>query len=141
MRSGADCNRLLLRWFPPYPSAFLSAMKAEYTPLPPTPYPLPPPPHHPIVGQQSQIPWMKQLQWAFLYISLQTQQSGFHASTVFNTTRPHLRTRSFPFPVVASTLAPSFRACLHGVGDPGLVGLVSFVFTLWGTQNKRNLPH
>ena len=33
------------------------------------------------------------------------------------------------------------RACLHGVGDPGLVGLVSFVFTLWGTQNKRNLPH
>ena len=33
------------------------------------------------------------------------------------------------------------RACLHGVGDPGLVGLVSFVFALWGTQNKRNLPH
>ena len=33
------------------------------------------------------------------------------------------------------------RACLHEVGDPGLVGLVSFVFTLWGTQNKRNLPH
>ena len=33
------------------------------------------------------------------------------------------------------------RARLHGVGDPGLVGLVSFVFTLWGTQNKRNLPH
>ena len=33
------------------------------------------------------------------------------------------------------------RACLHGVGDPDLVGLVSFVFTLWGTQNKRNLPH
>ena len=31
--------------------------------------------------------------------------------------------------------------CLHGVGDPGLVGLVSFVLTLWGTQNKRNLPH
>ena len=31
--------------------------------------------------------------------------------------------------------------CLHGVEDPGLVGLVSFVFTLWGTQNKRNLPH
>ena len=27
----------------------------------------------------------------------------------------------------------SFRACLHGVGDPGLVGLVSFVFTPWGT--------
>ena len=35
----------------------------------------------------------------------------------------------------------SLRACLHGVGDPGLVRLVSFVFTLWGTQNKRNLPH
>ena len=35
----------------------------------------------------------------------------------------------------------SLRACLHGVGDPSLVGLVSFVFTLWGTQNKRNLPH
>ena len=33
------------------------------------------------------------------------------------------------------------RARLHGVGDPGLVGLVSFVFTLWGTQNKRNLLH
>ena len=33
------------------------------------------------------------------------------------------------------------RACLHGVGDPGQVGLVSFVFTLWGTQNKRDLPH
>ena len=33
------------------------------------------------------------------------------------------------------------RACLHGVGDPGLVGLVSFVFTLWRTQNKRNLPY
>ena len=35
---------------------------------------------------------------------------------------------------------PSLRRCLHGVDDPGLVGLVSFVFTLWGTQNKRNLP-
>ena len=30
------------------------------------------------------------------------------------------------------------RACLHGVEDPGLVRLVSFVFTLWGTQNRRN---
>ena len=36
---------------------------------------------------------------------------------------------------------PYFRPRLHGVGDPGLVGLVSFVFTLWRTQNKRNLPH
>ena len=33
------------------------------------------------------------------------------------------------------------RPCLHGVGDPGFIWLVSFVFTLWGTQNKRNLPH
>ena len=40
-----------------------------------------------------------------------------------------------------STKKTRLRACLHGVGDPGLVGLVSFVFTLWGTQNKRNLPH
>ena len=38
-------------------------------------------------------------------------------------------------------VATEIRACLHGVVDPGLVGLVSFVFTLWGTQNKRNLPH
>ena len=38
-------------------------------------------------------------------------------------------------------ISSSLRACLHGVGDPGLDGLVSFVFTLWGTQNKRNLPH
>ena len=38
-------------------------------------------------------------------------------------------------------LVDSVRACLHGVGDPGLVGLVSFVLTLWGTQNKRDLPH
>ena len=37
--------------------------------------------------------------------------------------------------------ASNLRACLHGVGDPGLVGLVSFVFTLWWTQNKGNLPH
>ena len=85
---------------------------------PPTPYPPPPPPpHHPIVGQQSQIPWIKQLQWAFLYISLQTQQSGFHTSTLFNTTRPHLRTRSFPFPVVASTLAPSFSLRFWGAKE------------------------
>ena len=30
----------------------------------------------------------------------------------------------------------TLRACLHGLGDPGLVGLVSFVFRLWGTQKK-----
>ena len=46
--------------------------------------------------------------------------------------------RKFHVAVVQQRL---IRACLHGVGDPGLVGLVSFVFTLWGTQNKRNLPH
>ena len=35
------------------------------------------------------------------------------------------------------------RAWLHGVGDPGLVRLFSFAFTLLGTgtQNKRNQPH
>ena len=31
------------------------------------------------------------------------------------------------------------RACLHGVGDPGLVGLVSFVFTLWGDTKQKEL--
>ena len=56
--------------------------------------------------------------------------------------------QDFPYPVGAEARANllitgtnSLRPCLHGVGDPGLVGLVSFVFTLWGTQNKRNLPH
>ena len=34
----------------------------------------------------------------------------------------------------------SLRACLHGVGDPGLVGLVSFVFTLWGHKTKETYP-
>ena len=33
-----------------------------------------------------------------------------------------------------------FRACLHGVGDPGLVGLFSFVFTLWGHKKKETYP-
>ena len=34
------------------------------------------------------------------------------------------------------------RPCLHGVGDPGLVGLVSFVFTLWaeGHKTKETYP-
>ena len=45
------------------------------------------------------------------------------------------------FPSVYSRNKAKLRACLHGVGYPGLVGLVSFVFTLWGTQNKRNMPH
>ena len=29
------------------------------------------------------------------------------------------------------------RACLHGVGDSGLVGLVSFVFTHWGDTKQK----
>ena len=36
--------------------------------------------------------------------------------------------------------ASSLRACLHGVEDPGLVGLVSFVFTLWGHKTKETYP-
>ena len=36
-------------------------------------------------------------------------------------------------------LADIFRACIHGVEDPGLVGLVSFVFTLWRIQNQKKL--
>ena len=31
---------------------------------------------------------------------------------------------------LANTGSLYLRPCLHGVGDPGLVGLVSFVFTL-----------
>ena len=49
---------------------------------------------------------------------------------------------SFPKPchMPFYKLILSFRACLQGVGDPGLVGLVSFVFTLWGTQTKETYP-
>ena len=32
----------------------------------------------------------------------------------------------------------SLRACLHGVGDPGLVGLVSFVSRSGGHKTKKN---
>ena len=32
------------------------------------------------------------------------------------------------------------RPCLHGVGDPGLVGKVSFVLCLPERENKRNQP-
>ena len=46
-----------------------------------------------------------------------------------------------PGPSPGSATALLLRACLHGVGDPGLVGLVSFVFTPLGTQNKTNLPY
>ena len=42
---------------------------------------------------------------------------------------------------IAPMRAVCSKGLLHGVGDPGLVGLVSFVFTLWGTQNKINFPH
>ena len=45
------------------------------------------------------------------------------------------------FVIGMNVILKTFRACLHGVGEPGLVGLVSFVFTLCGTQDKRNLPH
>ena len=33
------------------------------------------------------------------------------------------------------------RPCLHGVGDPGLVGWVSFVLCPLERENKRNQPH
>ena len=33
------------------------------------------------------------------------------------------------------------RPCLHGVGDPGLVGWVSFVLCPPERENKRNQPH
>ena len=58
-------------------------------------------------------------------------------------TLPTLGDRAFVVaaPKLWNDLPLDLRACLHGVGDPGLAGLVSFVFTLWGTRNKRNLPH
>ena len=34
----------------------------------------------------------------------------------------------------------ALRACLHGVGDPGLVGLVSFVFKLDLGDTKQKKP-
>ena len=46
----------------------------------------------------------------------------------------------FCFLIVSSTKSP-LRPCLHGVGDPDLVGLVSFVFTLpWGPPVHVNRP-
>ena len=72
--------------------------------------------------------WGTQVQWGwFLLFS----RSVGHKAKETYPTRP-----GSPTPC-----KQGLRACLHGVGDPGLVGLVSFVFTLWGTQNKRNLPH
>ena len=63
--------------------------------------------------------------------------SKFETGWTFDPTTP---TISF-FPYMIAEAGVFLRPCLHGVGDPGVVGLVSFVFTLWGTQNKRNLPH
>ena len=34
----------------------------------------------------------------------------------------------------------TLRACLHGVGDPGLVGLVSFVSRSGGHKTKETYP-
>ena len=36
-------------------------------------------------------------------------------------------------------LGTTFRACLHGVEDPGLVGLVSFVFHALGDTKQKKL--
>ena len=49
----------------------------------------------------------------------------------------------YPFIVTHNkcSINVTLRACLHRVGETALVGLVSFVFTLWLTQNKRNLPY
>ena len=52
-----------------------------------------------------------------------------------------MRRPNFTSPLYGVGERNTLRACLRGVGDPGLVGLVSFVFMLWGTQNKRNLSH
>ena len=38
-------------------------------------------------------------------------------------------------------LVQILRPCLHGVGDPGLVGKVSFVLCPPERENKRNQPH
>ena len=59
--------------------------------------------------------------------------SKFETGWTFDPTTP---TISF-FPYMIAEAGVFLRPCLHGVGDPGVVGFVSFVFTLWGTQNKR----
>ena len=46
----------------------------------------------------------------------------------------------FLFVVLVAVSLLNLRPCLHGVGDPGLVGLVSFVFTLWGHKTKETYP-
>ena len=85
--------------------AFVSDTQAVYTPLPPTAT------LHPIVGQQSQISQMKQLQWAATRDFLnQPSNSVEWLSSIHSLQHspPHLRTRSFLIPVVASILPPSF---------------------------------
>ena len=72
----------------------------------------------------------------FEFESFEKEKENFCVVFTYFIKREH-ETRKFHVAVVQQRL----RACLHGVGEPGLVGLVSFVFTLWGTQNKRNLPH
>lgn len=79
--------------------AFVSDTQAEYTPLPPTAT------LHPIVGQQSQISWMKQLQWAATRDFLNQPSNSVEWLSRIHSLQhspPHLRTRSFLFPVIAS---------------------------------------
>ena len=66
------------------------------------------------------------------------QKSVTHVQTFF---LAYWSYNCFLFVVLVAVSLLDLRPFLHGVWDPCLVGLVSFVFTLWGTQNKRNLPH
>ena len=68
--------------------------------------------------------------WNYAFAATDTSLISWLSWQVNNERRILLR----PAPTI------HLRACLHGMGDPGPVGLVSFVFTLWGTQHKRNLP-
>ena len=71
------------------------------------------------------------------YNTLQKHNNKERSKTMRNVTKPCINLSD----LTINSEIRNLRACLHGVGDPVLVGLVSFVFTLWGTQNKRNLPH
>ena len=62
--------------------------------------------------------------------------SKFETGWTFDPTTP---TISF-FPYMIAEAGVFLRPCLHGVGDPGVVGLVSFVFTLWGHKTKETYP-
>ena len=44
-------------------------------------------------------------------------------------------------PNISIVCCGDLRPCLHGVGDPGLVGQVSFVLCPPERENKRNQPH